>query len=240
MRRRSTKGKCEGEVRRGSAKEKYEGEVRRRERGRPGQVPPPRTELPKGALEYAAEMHMSGIRFPSSCQSTPDQLQSYRGLLHTRFDNTTYCKLEVSGISLHCLSLSNYIPSTLWRLLYLLGSESDAWSLKITQKARLPQVQTLQARQSKGHRLNSYPTMWIEAEFDSSACPKIDSGRDLVVGDANTSTIPAQTAVQKPKRSWPIVVLLNQAEMQLFEESRDRKTSIVRSRSNRPPRNIRG
>ena len=135
VRRGSAKGKCEGGVRRGSAKGKYEGEVRRGsakgecEGGKEedqNQSHHGEAELPKGAFEYAAEMHMSGIRFPSSRQSTPDQLQSYRGLLHTRFDNTTYCKLAVSGISLHCLSLSNYIPSTIWRLLYLLGSESDA------------------------------------------------------------------------------------------------------------------
>lgn len=88
--------------------------------------------------------------------------------------------------------------------------------------------------------IHIHPTMWIEAEFDSSACPKIGSGPDLVVCDANTSTIPVQKAVQKPKRSWPIVILLSQAEMHLIEGSRDRKTSIVRIRSNRPLRNIRG
>ena len=129
VRRGSTEGKCEGEVRRGSAKGKCEGEVRRGSAKKYGrgvrrgcakgkceggkeedqnQSHHREAELPKGAFEYAAEMHMSGIRFPSS-QSTPNQLQDHRGLLHARFDNTKYCKLEVSGISLHCLCLSNNI-----------------------------------------------------------------------------------------------------------------------------------
>ena len=73
VQRGSAKGKCEGEVRRGSAKEKCEGKVRRGnakgkcEGGKEedqNQSHHREAELPKGAFEYAAEMHISGIRFP--------------------------------------------------------------------------------------------------------------------------------------------------------------------------------
>ena len=73
VRRGSAKGKCEGEVRRGSAKGKCEVEVRsgsakgKCEGGKEGdqnQSHHREAELSKGAFEYAAEMHMSGIRFP--------------------------------------------------------------------------------------------------------------------------------------------------------------------------------
>ena len=82
VRRGSAKGKCEWEVRRGSAKGKCEeGKEEDQDQSHHREA-----ELPKGAFEYAAEMHMSGIRFASSRQTIQHTVSSNsREYLYTVF-----------------------------------------------------------------------------------------------------------------------------------------------------------